>query len=203
VNARSLVTPRWRLSAATLRSRRRTKMSQGQNGPAAGQQMPRRHRRQARTLAAARRLGNKYFRSPPPRSSAPIPTSANSLQSAAMCARIELLNGGVRKLLLASAMLYCVEEFHSAQEPGNQRPARVALTGLFRLPDAELSDLLPPGVAHFGAGAWPRAEIDPGQVRGHRYQVAHSHSRRGVVKRNQNVLPSVTGLDSCHLILCV
>ncbi len=76
VNARALVTPRWRFSAATPRSsaRRRTKMSQGRKGPAAGQQMPRRHRCQARTLVAARRLGNIYFRSPPPRSSAPIPT---------------------------------------------------------------------------------------------------------------------------------
>jgi hypothetical protein len=74
VNARALVTPRWRFSAATPRSRRRTKMSQVRKGPAAGLQMPRRHRRQARTLAAARRLGNKPFRSPPPRSFAPIPT---------------------------------------------------------------------------------------------------------------------------------
>ncbi len=40
--------------------------------------------------------------------------SANSLQSAAMCARIELLSGVVRKLPLASAMFYCVGEFHSA-----------------------------------------------------------------------------------------
>jgi hypothetical protein len=68
--ARALVTPRWRLSAATPRSRCRTKMSQGRNGRAAGQQMPRRYRRQARALAAARRLGNKYFRSP--RSSADL-----------------------------------------------------------------------------------------------------------------------------------
>ncbi len=66
--------------------------------------------------------------------------SANSLQSAAMCARTELLSRVVRKLPLASAMLYCVEEFHSAQEPGNSRRARVSSTDLFRLPDAELGD---------------------------------------------------------------
>jgi hypothetical protein len=48
---------------ATLRSRRpsrlRSKMSQGRNDPAAGQRLPRRHRRQDRALAAARRLVNK------------------------------------------------------------------------------------------------------------------------------------------------
>jgi hypothetical protein len=115
--------------------------------------------------------------------------SANSLQSAAMCARIELLSGGVRKLPLASAMPNCVEEFHSAKEPRNKRRAQVASTGLFRLPDAELGDLLPQGVAHFCAGAWPRAEIDLGQVLGHRDQVTHPHSRRRVEKRNQSVLP--------------
>ena len=42
--------------AATLRSRLRSKMYQGQNGPAAGHLLPRRHRRQDRALAAARRL---------------------------------------------------------------------------------------------------------------------------------------------------
>ena len=45
--------------AATQRSRRRSKMSQGQHGPAAGQCLPRRLRRQDRALAAARRLGSK------------------------------------------------------------------------------------------------------------------------------------------------
>ena len=44
---------------ATPRSRLRSKMSQGRNGPAAGQGLPRRHRRQDRALAAARRLVNK------------------------------------------------------------------------------------------------------------------------------------------------
>jgi hypothetical protein len=44
---------------ATLRSRFCSKMSQGRNGPAAGQRLPRRHRRQDRALAAARRLVNK------------------------------------------------------------------------------------------------------------------------------------------------
>ena len=39
--------------------------------------MPRRNRRQDRALAAARRLGNKVFRSPPPRSPAPSPTASH------------------------------------------------------------------------------------------------------------------------------
>ena len=59
--------------AATLGSRCRSKMSQGQHGPAAGQCLPRRLRRQDRALAAARRLGNKLSRSPPPRPLRPEP----------------------------------------------------------------------------------------------------------------------------------
>jgi hypothetical protein len=44
---------------ATQRSRLPSKMSEGRNGPDAGQSLPRRHRRFDRALAAARRLVNK------------------------------------------------------------------------------------------------------------------------------------------------
>ena len=47
-------------------------MSQGQR-PRCRAIVPRRHRRQDRALAAARRLGNKLFRSPPPRFTRPEP----------------------------------------------------------------------------------------------------------------------------------
>ncbi len=53
------VVPLFTLPRATLRPRLRSKMSQGRNGPAAGQKLPHRHRRQDCALAAARRLVNK------------------------------------------------------------------------------------------------------------------------------------------------
>ena len=53
--------------------------------------MPRRHRRQDRALAAARRLSNKLFRSPSPRPSAPSPTARSPSKPAhAPCSGVDI-----------------------------------------------------------------------------------------------------------------